>query len=167
MGAMMWEEWSCDARQEGGYFISSLISSRTAPRQGTPHTPPSSDSGWFVRNPLARFGFFDEPHRVRFLTDAELKRLKDVMSSSGGWDFVVFAIETGLRQSEQFGLRWDCVDLENGILTIPMLKQGQTHEVPLTETAKTVLRRFDSFLSSSSCFGQSEMRADRCVQIAS
>jgi hypothetical protein len=63
--------------------------------------------GKLNRNPLSRFEFFDEEHRVRFLNDEELRRLKGVMSAEG-WARVQLAIETGLRQSEQFGLRWDC-----------------------------------------------------------
>ena len=102
-------------------------------------------------NPLSCFEFFDEEHRVRYLNDDELQRLRGVISSEG-WLRVQFAIETGLRQSEQFGLRWDCVDLERGLLILPMPKQGETHEVPLTEAAKVILRSFESFPASSFVF---------------
>jgi integrase len=101
--------------------------------------------------PLSYFEFFDEQHVVRFLSDEELKRLKGVISQEG-WALVQFAIETGLRQSEQFGLRWEYVDLENGILTIPMPKQGETHKVPLTDAAKKILRTLGSFLESPFVF---------------
>jgi len=107
--------------------------------------------GKLLRNPLSQFEFFDEEHVVRYLNDDELKRLKDVISAEG-WALVQFAIETGLRQSEQFGLRWDYVDLENGILTIPLPKQGETHNVPLTDAAKAILRSLDSFISSPFVF---------------
>ena len=107
--------------------------------------------GKLLRNPLSRFAFFDEEHRVRFLNDEELRRLKGVLPVEA-WALVQFAIETGLRQSEQFGLRWDCVDVESGILTLPMPKQGETHKVPLTDAAKAILRSLDSFLSSSFVF---------------
>jgi integrase len=104
-----------------------------------------------VSNPLSRFPFFAEEHRVRFLNDEELRRLRGVMSPDG-WALVQFSVETGLRQSEQFGLRWDCVDLESGILTLPMPKQGKTHKVPLTDAAKHILRSLGSFLSSPFVF---------------
>ena len=107
--------------------------------------------GKLLRNPLSRFEFFNEEHVVRFLSDEELKRLKGVISAEG-WALVQFAIETGLRQSEQFGLRWDCVDLENGILIIPMPKQGETHMVPLTDAAKAILRALGTFLESPFVF---------------
>ena len=107
--------------------------------------------GKLVRNPLSQFAVFDEEHRVRFLNDEELRQLKGVIPADG-WALVQFAVETGLRQSEQFGLRWDCVDLESGILTLPMPKQGETHKVPLTEAAKHILRSLGSLLSGPFVF---------------
>ncbi|HEY6085985.1 MAG TPA: tyrosine-type recombinase/integrase, partial [Nitrospira sp.] len=62
------------------------------------------------------------------------------------------AIETGLRQSEQFSLEWKWVDLNHSILTLPMSKSGQTRHVPLSEGAKTLLRSFESLLSSPYVF---------------
>jgi Phage integrase family len=44
------------------------------------------------------------------------------------------------------------VDVESGILTIPMPKQGETHKVPLTDAAKAILRSLGSFLDSSFVF---------------
>jgi integrase len=49
---------------------------------------------------------------------------------SNDWKLVAFAIETGLRRGEQFRLRWDQGDLENGVLTLPLPKGGKTRHVP-------------------------------------
>jgi len=111
----------------------------------------AAKDGKIVRNPASAVTFFPEENRVRFLTDGELERLHGVMSPDG-WALVQFAIETGLRQSEQFGLRWDCTDLENGLLVLPMPKQGKTHTIPLTEAAKAILRSLGSFLESPYVF---------------
>ena len=107
--------------------------------------------GWISRNPVSGIRFFPEVNRTRFLNEDELTRLKNVMASED-WHLVAFAIETGLRQGEQFSLRWDCVDLENGVLTLPMPKGGKTRHVPLSEGAKVILRSLDSFLSSPFVF---------------
>ena len=48
---------------------------------------------------------------------------------------VAFAIETGLRREEQFFLRWDCIDFENAVLTVPLPNGGNTRHVPLTAGA--------------------------------
>ena len=95
--------------------------------------------------------FLPEVKRTRFLSENELTRLRGVMRGSD-WKLVAFAIETGLRRGEQFPLRWDQVDLENSVLTLPLPKGGKTRHVPLSEEAKAILRSFDSFLRSAWVF---------------
>ena len=46
----------------------------------------------------------------------------------------------------------DQVDMENGILTLPMPKGGKTHHVPLSDGAKALLRSLDTFLRSAWVF---------------
>ncbi len=84
------------------------------------------------RNPVSSMKFFPEAKRTRFLSDIELGQLEKHMSPQE-WNLVAFAVETGLRRGEQFQLRWDQVDMENGVLTIPLPKGGRTRLVPLTE----------------------------------
>ena len=122
------------------------------------------EDGILARNPLAKFKRFKEENRPRFFTDDELRQLQGLLLAADdrrrrngklpydGWALVLFAIETGLREADQFGLRWEYVDLENGILTLPMPKQGETHQVPLTETAKAVLRSLTTFTYSPFVF---------------
>lgn len=81
--------------------------------------------GKLTQNPVSGLKFFPEATRTRFLSGDELKRLQGAMSKSD-WKLVAFAIETGLRREEQFRLRWDQVDLEHGILTLPLPKGGKT-----------------------------------------
>ena len=107
--------------------------------------------GWISRNPVSGIRFFPESNRTRFLNEDELTRLQNVMGSAD-WNLVAFAIETGLRQGEQFSLRWDQVDLENGVLTLPMPKGGKTRHVPLSRGAQQILRSLESFLSSAFVF---------------
>jgi len=56
-----------------------------------------------------------------------------------GWELAAFAIETGPRREEQFRLRWDLVDLENGVLTLPLPKGGRIRHVPLSDEATAIL----------------------------
>ena len=104
-----------------------------------------------TQNPVSGLKFFPEMKRTRFLSGDELERLYGVMAKSD-WKLVPFAIETGLRRGEQFRLRWDQVDLENGVLTLPLPKGGKTRHVPWSEEAKAILRSFDSFLQSAWVF---------------
>jgi integrase len=107
--------------------------------------------GKLTQNPMSGLKFFPEVKRTRFLTGDELERLKGLMDESD-WKLVAFAIETGLRREEQFRLKWDQVDLENGVLTLPLPKGGKTRHVPLSDEAKTILGSFDSFLRSAWVF---------------
>jgi len=104
-----------------------------------------------TQNPVSGLKFFPEVKRTRFLPEDELARLRGVMQQ-GDWELVAFAIETGLRRGEQFRLRWDQVDLGNGVLTLPLPKGGKTRHVPLSEEARAILRSFGSFLRSAWVF---------------
>lgn len=89
--------------------------------------------------------------RLRFMSDPELCRLHDQMQAED-WKVVVFALETGLRLSEQFKARWDCIDMEHGILTVPLSKSGRTRHVVLSEAALSIVRSLSSWVHSQSLF---------------
>ena len=55
--------------------------------------------------------------------------------------WIRLAILTGLRKSEQFGLRWADIDLERGLITLPNTKSGAVQYVHLMEEAKAILSR--------------------------
>jgi len=96
------------------------------------------------RNPVKAVKFFHEPScRVRFLTEDEEPRLREQLDPSQ-WQIVEFAFNTGLRQSEQFGLRWEHVNLANRVLTIPRSKHGGARHVPLNDSATAILRSLPS-----------------------
>ncbi|MEC4680664.1 MAG: tyrosine-type recombinase/integrase, partial [Nitrospirota bacterium] len=103
--------------------------------------------GKLTRNPVSGVKFFPEANRVRFFSDDELRHLHGLIDSNN-WKVVVFALETGLRKSEQFQLRWEHISFESRTLTIPLPKGGQTRHVPLSPEALTILRSHSSFLQS-------------------
>lgn len=103
--------------------------------------------GKLTKNPVSAIRFLPEEHRTRFLSDQELAQLRQHVGEEQ-WSTIAFAIETGLRRSEQFGLRWNQVSLETGILTIPLSKSGKTRHVPLSDGALAILRSLDSIVSS-------------------
>ena len=111
--------------------------------------------GKLTQNPVSSIKFFAEEQRTRFLTDGGLRLLEQIMAPHD-WQFVLFAIETELRREEQFRLRWDQVDLGNGVVTIPMPKGGRTRHVPLSHSAPAILRSLDSFVRSPWVFPTSK-----------
>jgi len=95
-------------------------------------------NGLVERNPVNAVKFFREPSgRVRFLTEDEEPRLREQLDPSQ-WPIVEFAFNTGLRQSEEFGLRWKHVNLANRVLTGPRSKHGGARHVPLNDTATAI-----------------------------
>ena len=80
----------------------------------------------------------------RWLTvDEEEKLLK----ASPKWlqDIIVFAINTGLRQSEILSLRWWQIDINRKTITISEQKNHSIDILPLNETAMSVLRQLYNF----------------------
>jgi site-specific recombinase XerD len=75
--------------------------------------------------------------RVRWLTADEEKQLRDAIEVEGAEHLpeLDIAIHTGLRRSEQYGLTWECVDLERQLLTVPQSKNGKTRHIALNSTA--------------------------------
>lgn len=85
-----------------------------------------------VKLPTVRAG------KTRFLSIEEEARLCTVIGEPyAAW--VRLAILTGLRKSEQFGLRWADIDRERGLITLPDTKSGGVQSVHLIEEAKAIL----------------------------
>jgi integrase len=79
--------------------------------------------------------------RVRFLSREEEGNLRNVIREK----FPEYepeldlAPQTGLGSGEQYGTRWEEVDLERRVLTIPLDKGGNTSHVPLSMAALRAL----------------------------
>jgi integrase len=84
-----------------------------------------------------------ERSRDRVLNDDELRLVWNA-ADGDGWPFgplVKMLILTGQRLGEVGGMRWDEVDLENGVWTLPpeRVKNGERHEVPLSDAAIAII----------------------------
>jgi integrase len=100
---------------------------------------------WARANPLTSVRKLVENNaRVRWLTFDEQARLKEAMPARW-WPYVVIALGTGLRLSEQLGLRWADVDFQNGVITIPRSKHGEKRYIPLRDDVAEALRSLPSF----------------------
>jgi len=82
--------------------------------------------------------FRENNERVTYLTTEEEKAVLAALASEYRPHFLV-SIHTGLRWSEQLGLRWQDVDLLAGFITIPRSKHGRSRRVPINSTARSVL----------------------------
>jgi integrase len=103
--------------------------------------------GQLDRSPMQGLKFLPEAQKDRFLSDDELLRIQ-AHAGPDAWGQIAFAIETGLRLSEQFTLRWEQVSFDALTVTLPLPKSGQTKRIPLSDEAARILRGLGSFLES-------------------
>jgi integrase len=54
-------------------------------------------------------------------------------------DVVLIAIETGMRQAELVGLRWELMNLDKATARLPDTKNGEDRTVPLSKAAVALL----------------------------
>jgi site-specific recombinase XerD len=78
--------------------------------------------------------------RVRFLSNDEEKALrKAILHRFPAFpEFISqlnISLHTGMRAGEQFGLKWNQVDFERKIVTLPKTKNGNTRHIPLNSLA--------------------------------
>lgn len=98
------------------------------------------DWEWIIKVPRIRM--LKEPlARVRWLPPEDAVRLLYELPSHLR-SMAVFALATGLRQSNVTGLRWDQVDLRRGMAWIhaAQSKNRKAFPVPLNADAQTILR---------------------------
>jgi integrase len=105
------------------------------------------DNDRLTVNPAARIKRKHENNdRIRFLSDDEEKRLIAVIKRD--WPhylpFVLFSLHTGLRFSEQAGLVWRDINLEQQMLTVVKSKPGKTRHLPLNQVAIDALSALKS-----------------------
>ncbi len=93
-------------------------------------------------NPAEKIRKFREDSRERFLQPDEAPRLFDAVTKERNLDMrdiVLMALFTGARQGNLLGMRWEDLNLERGIWTIPRTKSGKSLQVALSPEAVTIL----------------------------
>lgn len=85
--------------------------------------------------------------RVRWLKDDEEQRMVVTIKKNCPLQLPAFivALHTGMRQSEQFGLTWDRVDLDRKRIRLTNTKNGSDRDVPMNKTCYAALKElYDS-----------------------
>ena len=106
--------------------------------------------GYAKENPVRGVRYFKETMGPpRFLTEEEIVRLLDACERIQGWNkttpylkaIILLALNTGLRKGNLMALRWDQVDLQRRLITVPRTKNGEFHIVPMSDAVVDELRR--------------------------
>ena len=83
----------------------------------------------------------DHGARERYLSRDEalqlIKTLDELTSPSA--NAVKLLLFTGARKNEILSARWDCINFESRLLTVPISKSGKTRYIPLSDAAIKVL----------------------------
>jgi len=109
--------------------------------------------GWTESNPARSERFVGEfpkktkKHHAALTTKAELTALLEAIRSYDGWVLTRLALEfgllTALRVKNIRGLKWEMVDLEARLVTIPRklmkVKSGDDFRLPLSDRAVVIL----------------------------
>lgn len=98
------------------------------------------------RNPVKRLSatksWNKEKPRSRHIPFSRLKDWMDAvltLPSLTMSDYLVMLLLTGLRRSEGAGLLWENIDFQNKTLLVPITKNGEPHELPLTPLIEGIL----------------------------
>jgi integrase len=129
-------------------FRDSLLDGQRAVSRATANRYRDLLSGMFRRairlgllavNPVKGVSKFREANqRVVWLAAEEEAAIRDALAPELRPLFAV-SVHTGLRWSEQIGLRWRDVDMLAGILTVQRSKNGHTRRVPMNSVVRSVL----------------------------
>jgi integrase len=91
-------------------------------------------------NPVVGTRFLKENNtRLKYLPPRAESYLLEALGEGRYRQMVIVAIHTGLRWSEQMGLRWRECDLANGVLTVLRSKHGEARHVPMNTMVRSVL----------------------------
>src|SRR5450830_253114 len=98
---------------------------------------------WLPRNPVKMVRRPAVPQgRKRRLEEGEEERLLAACDRGRTpllKQLIVLAIETGMRRGELLGLRWEHVHLTKRIVHLPLTKNGESRDVPLSRRATDTL----------------------------
>jgi len=93
-------------------------------------------------NPAEFVRKFPEQSRDRFLQSDEIKRFFEALENEDNQvfkNYVLLSLFTGQRRNSVLSMRWDNVDLKNGLIYIPDTKNGDPMQIPMTTQTKDLL----------------------------
>ena len=93
-------------------------------------------------NPAEFVRKFPEQSRDRFLQSDEIKRFFEALENEENQvfkNYVLLSLFTGQRRNSVLSMRWDNVDLKNGLIYIPDTKNGDPMQIPMTTQTKELL----------------------------
>lgn len=97
-----------------------------------------------TKNPADRVKKFREVSRDRFIQPSEIPRFFEALDETASphlKDYVLLSLLTGARQGNVLAMRWEQLNIDDAVWTIPETKNGTSQRVPLHEVAIEILNR--------------------------
>lgn len=97
-------------------------------------------------NPMTGIDWFKETSRERRLMPAEVGRFFAALEAYHAQnpalcDYVLLSLYTGARRGNVLAMRWDDLELVDGLWRIPLTKNGQSQTIPLLAPELAILAR--------------------------
>ncbi|MHB1695279.1 MAG: tyrosine-type recombinase/integrase [bacterium] len=97
------------------------------------------EHGYIQSNPAGRIKKLNELYRLKTLSDSDIDKLIAGATNKVTKDLITFLIYTGCRKGEALNLKWDDVDLQNGIIAIKGTKTKYDRHIPISDALRSIL----------------------------
>ncbi|RZD18210.1 MAG: integrase [Candidatus Acididesulfobacter diazotrophicus] len=97
------------------------------------------EKGLIEKNPCAGIKKLNTLSRLKTLSDEDIYKLIAGATNKLTKDLVSFLIYTGCRKGEALNLKWDDVDLQNGVIAIKGTKTKYDRYIPISKPLKELL----------------------------
>ena len=91
------------------------------------------------KNPCSGIKKLNELSRIKTLSDDDIQKLITGATNKLTRDLITFLIFSGCRKGEALNLKWDDVDLQNGIIAIKGTKTKYDRYIPISKPLKALL----------------------------
>ena len=97
------------------------------------------EKGLIEKNQASGIKKLNELSRLKTLSDSDIEKLIAGATNKLTRDLITFLIYTGCRKGEALNLKWDDVDIKNGIIAIKATKTKYDRYIPISKPLKELL----------------------------
>jgi integrase len=97
------------------------------------------ENKYLDKNPCTGIKKLNELSRLKTLNDEDIQKLISGATNKLTRDLITFLIYTGCRKGEALNLKWDDVDLKNGVIAIKGTKTKYDRHIPISNALKAIL----------------------------
>jgi integrase len=97
------------------------------------------DRGYLEKNPASEIKKLNELSRLKTLSDSDIQKLIAGATNKLTKDLISFLVFTGCRKGEALNLKWDDIDLQNGVIAIKGTKTKYDRYIPISDALRSIL----------------------------